>query len=237
MVICIETATNLCSVALCDSDGIITLKESNESRSHASMLTVLIDEALKENGLKAQELEAVAVGKGPGSYTGLRIGVSVAKGIAFAASVPLIAVETTVSMFWGMAGRLDEKKHAGENILFCPMLDARRMEVYNAIYDSKGNTIKEISAEIIREDSFMDIPETKMIIFFGDGAEKCREVIKRKNVFFEDDFRISAAFMHKPVYEALKNKQFEDVAYFEPFYLKDFITSIPRKNILGNKLA
>lgn len=237
MVICIETATNLCSVALCDSNRIITLKESIENRSHASMLTVLIDETLKENGIKARELEAIAVGKGPGSYTGLRIGVSVAKGLAFAASVPLIGIETTITMFRGVAGRWDEKIHAGEKILFCPMLDARRMEVYNAIYDSKGDTIKPISAEIIGEDSFMDIPETEKLILFGDGAEKCREVIKRKNVYFEDDFRISASFMHKPVYEALKNRQFEDVAYFEPFYLKDFITSIPRKNILGSKLA
>ena len=233
MVICIETATNLCSVALISSEGVISLKESNDLKSHASMLTVFIDEALKENGINARDLEAIAVGKGPGSYTGLRIGVSVAKGIAYAASIPLVAVGTTLSMFWGMAGRIEEITGDRENTLFCPMIDARRMEVYNAVYDSQGNTVKEISADIIREDSFADIPQSKKIIFFGDGAAKCKEVIKRKNVYFQDDFRISASHMLKPVYQAIDNRHFEDVAYFEPFYLKDFITSIPRKNIFG----
>ena len=109
----------------------------------------------------------------------------------------------------------------------------RRMEVYYAIYDSAGNTVKNISAEIISEDSFSDIPESQKIIFFGDGAAKCRDIIKRPNIYFDDDFRISASHMHMPAFQALKDHDFEDVAYFEPFYLKDFITSIPRKNILG----
>jgi tRNA threonylcarbamoyladenosine biosynthesis protein TsaB len=233
MVICIETATNLCSVALCNSSGVISLKESNDFKSHASMLTVFIEEALKEKGILARELEAVAVGKGPGSYTGLRIGVSVAKGIAYGASIPLIGIETTLSMFWGMAGKAEAITGDEENTLFCPMIDARRMEVYNAIYDSHGKKEKEISAEIIDKNSFADIPESKKIIFFGDGASKCKEIIKRKNVYFADDFRISASHMQKPVYQAIKSRHFEDVAYFEPFYLKDFITTIPRKNILG----
>jgi tRNA threonylcarbamoyladenosine biosynthesis protein TsaB len=234
MVICIETATNLCSVALINSAGVISLKESTDLKSHASMLTVFIGEILKENGITAQELEAVAVGKGPGSYTGLRIGVSVAKGIAYGASLPLIAIETTLSMFWGIAGRIGEFSDDETNTLFCPMIDARRMEVYNAIYDAQGNRAKDISADIITEESFSDIPESKKIIFFGDGSAKCREVIKRKNIHFADDFRISAAHMLKPVCRALTNRDFEDVAYFEPFYLKDFITTLPRKNILGN---
>jgi tRNA threonylcarbamoyladenosine biosynthesis protein TsaB len=233
MVICIETATNLCSVALCSSAGVISLKESTDLKSHASRLTVFIDEILKENGLRAKELEAVAVGKGPGSYTGLRIGVSVAKGIAYAASVPLIGIETTLSMFWGIAGRIKEFTDDEANTLFCPMLDARRMEVYNAIYDSAGRVVKKISADVISEDSFADIPESKKIILFGDGAGKCKEVIRRKNVYFADDYRISASHMKRPVYQAIDEQRFEDVAYFEPFYLKDFITSIPRKNIFG----
>jgi tRNA threonylcarbamoyladenosine biosynthesis protein TsaB len=233
MVICIETATNLCSVALCSSDGVISLKESTDLKSHASMLTVFIGEVLQESGITIRDLEAVAVGKGPGSYTGLRIGVSVAKGIAYGASLPLIGIETTLSMFWGMAGRIAEFSDDVANTLLCPMLDARRMEVYNALYDYNGNKQKDISADIITEDSFSDIPETKNIIFFGDGAAKCKEVIKRKNVYFADDFRISASHMLKPVYQAINLSHFEDVAYFEPFYLKDFITSVPRKNILG----
>ena len=136
-------------------------------------------------------------------------------------------------MYWGMAGRSKEITGDEENTLFCPMLDARRMEVYNAIYDYRGRTVKEISADIISEESFAEIPESKKIIFFGDGAAKCKDIITRKNVYFADDFRISASHMQKPAYQAIENRHFEDVAYFEPFYLKDFITSIPRKNILG----
>ena len=133
MILCLETATNLCSVALCNSAGVVSLRESNESKSHASMLTVFVEEILKESGIRARELEAIAVSKGPGSFTGLRIGVSVAKGIAYAASIPLIGIETTLSMFWGISGNLNENYSADNNPIFCPMLDARRMEVYYAI--------------------------------------------------------------------------------------------------------
>jgi tRNA threonylcarbamoyladenosine biosynthesis protein TsaB len=233
MILCLETATNLCSVALCNSAGIISLKESNESKSHSSMLSIFIEEILKESAIRARDLEAIAVSKGPGSYTGLRIGVSVAKGIAYAASIPLIGIETTLSMFWGISGTQNGTSETDKNSLFCPMLDARRMEVYYAIYDACGKTIKDISAEIISEDSFNNIPEFQKIIFFGDGAAKCKEVIKSTNAHFADDYRISASHMHRPVFQALKDHHYEDVAYFEPLYLKDFITSKPRKNILG----
>lgn len=234
MVLCIETATNLCSVALCNSDVVISSRESTDIKSHSSMLTVFIEEIFKEHGIRADELEAVAVGKGPGSYTGLRIGVSVAKGLAYGASIPLIGVETTLSMFWGMVPRIKELTSDIENTLLCPMIDARRMEVYDAIYKASGNTFREISAEIISESSFENIPESWNIILFGDGSSKCKGIIKRKNIIFAENFRISATYMQKPVYEAIMKKHFENVAYFEPFYLKDFITSIPRKNILGN---
>lgn len=233
MIICLETATNLCSVALCDSAGAISLRESNDSRSHASMLTLFIAEIFKENGIKASDLEAIAVSKGPGSYTGLRIGVSAAKGIAYAAAIPLIGIETTLLMFRGIVQGIHGGK-AERNTLFCPMLDARRMEVYYAIYDSCGNTVKNISADVITEVSFNNIPESQKIIFFGDGAAKCKNVINRPNIYFDDDFRISASDMYSLAFKALNNHQFEDVAYFEPFYLKDFITSKPKKNILGN---
>lgn len=232
MVICLETATNLCSVALCDSAGVISLRECNDSKSHASMLTIFIEEIFKERGIRASDLEAIAVSKGPGSYTGLRIGVSVAKGMAYAASIPLIGIATTISMFRGISSGSLQNPEADKNTLFCPMLDARRMEVYYAIYDTNGKTIKDISAEIISEDSFNNIPESQKIIFFGDGAAKCKEVIKRKNALFADNYIISASHMHIPVFQALKNHHYEDVAYFEPFYLKDFITSKPTKNIL-----
>jgi tRNA threonylcarbamoyladenosine biosynthesis protein TsaB len=233
MILCLESATNLCSVALCNSAAVISLRESTDLKSHASMLTVFIDEILKETGIKTRELDAVAVSKGPGSYTGLRIGVSVAKGIAYASSIPLIGIDTTYSMFWGIAGTLKHNTGIKDRSLYCPMLDARRMEVYYAIYDNAGNTVKEITADIISEDSFDDIDESRKITFFGDGAAKCKEVIKRPNSYFDENFRISASHMYMPAFKLFKNNIFENVAYFEPFYLKDFITSKPRKNILG----
>ncbi len=237
MIICLETATSICSVALCNSTGVIAIRESNEGRSHASLLTLFIDELLKESDLKANELEAIAVSKGPGSYTGLRIGVSVAKGIAYAASIPLIGVETTLSMFYGIKDFFEVKDMIGDETLLCPMLDARRMEVYYTIFDTCGNRIHKISADIITEDSFSDIPVDTKIIFFGDGAGKCKNLLKRKNVYFAMDYKLSAAHMQKPANQALKDCNYEDVAYFEPFYLKDFITTKPVKNILGNQLV
>jgi tRNA threonylcarbamoyladenosine biosynthesis protein TsaB len=231
MILCIETATVICSVALCDKSGVVELKESGETKSHASMLTVYVIDLLKKAGISAGQLDAVAVSKGPGSYTGLRIGVSAAKGIAYGASVPLIGVDTTLSMFYGASQKFTSKK----DTLFCPMLDARRMEVYHAVYDCHGNTVKAVSAEIMDENSFMDIPEENEIVFFGDGAEKLKKVIRRNNIRFED-YKISAGHMMIPAWRAFDSGKFEDVAYFEPFYLKDFIATKPVKNIFGNKI-
>ena len=233
MILCIETATGLCSAALCDTRGTVALKESSEGRSHASLLTVFIEEILTKTGTRASDLDAVAVSKGPGSYTGLRIGVSVAKGIAFASSIPLIAIDTTLSMFQGFSDIAGEKYGIRTNDLFCPALDARRMEIYYAVYDRMGNVIRNIRAEIMKENSFREFPESSRIFLFGDGASKCKDVISRKNIITDIDFVISASFMQKPAYEAYKNRRFEDVAYFEPFYLKDFLTSKPVKNVLG----
>jgi len=233
MILCLETSTPVCSAALCDSSGPVDLRESSGEKSHASLLTVFIGELLERAGLKANDLEAVAVSKGPGSYTGLRIGVSTAKGIAYAASLPLIGVETTLSMFYGIDGNMKRKYGLDAGSLFIPMLDARRMEVYYSILDAEGRTLKETSAEIIDEISFSDIPPDRKLIFFGDGAGKCREIIRRGNIAFADEFRISASYMYLPAFKSLRQQTFEDIAYFEPFYLKDFITSRPKKNILG----
>jgi len=232
MVLCLETATGICSVALCGSDGVKYLRESDDSRSHAALLTVFIEEIMKEAGAELQDIDAVAVSKGPGSYTGLRIGVSVAKGIAYGASKPLIAIDTTLSMFH-MALKSKELPDGWEDALFCPMIDARRQEVYNAVYDSRGTTVNAVSAEIIGAETFNDFPVTKKMILFGDGAAKCKSLIKRGNLFFPDDFKISAAGMYMPVMQALNNKRYENVAYFEPFYLKDFIATKPGKTIPG----
>jgi tRNA threonylcarbamoyladenosine biosynthesis protein TsaB len=233
MIICLETSTLLCSVALCDADGVVALRESSENKSHASRLTVFIEELLTETGLRVSDLDAVAVSKGPGSYTGLRIGVSTAKGMAYAGSVPLIGIETTLSMFHGIDETVKRKYGIDKTSLFVPMLDARRMEVYYSIFTSEGKPIKEISAEIIDDRSFYDIPENIRMLICGDGASKCRHVLKRGNIVFDDDFRISAAYMYEPAFKSLRERRFEDIAYFEPFYLKDFISSRPKKNILG----
>jgi tRNA threonylcarbamoyladenosine biosynthesis protein TsaB len=226
MILCIETATKICSVSLCHNGDLIEKKESSEEKSHSILLTVFIEDILKRAVVAATSLDAVAVSKGPGSYTGLRIGVSVAKGIAYAAGIPLIAIPTTELMYRG--GRA-----TGEYDYYCPMIDARRMEVYTAVYDKNGNEIKSISAEIVREDSFADILSRGTVLFFGDGSGKCRKTIKHHSAFFYESFRISSEYMCKPAMEAFYNKNFVDVAYFEPFYLKDFIATIPKKNILG----
>lgn len=233
MIICLETSGPVCSVALCSRDGVVGLRESNDERSHAARLTVYVKELLAEAGIKAADLSAVAVSKGPGSYTGLRIGVSAAKGIAYGASIPLIGIETTLSMYNGISDEERQKFGLGHDSLLIPAIDARRMEVYYSVLSRDGKIIKDVSADIIGEESFLDIPEEIRILIFGDGAFKCSQVMKRSNTVFFGGFRVSAAHMHKPSYEALKAHRFEDTAYFEPFYLKDFITSQPKKNILG----
>jgi tRNA threonylcarbamoyladenosine biosynthesis protein TsaB len=233
MILCIETSTAVCSVALCEKNGTVALKETLGGKSHMEQLTLQISDLLKEKGIDASDLEAVAVSKGPGSYTGLRIGVSTAKGIAYAASIPLIGIETTYSMFCGISDIIKEKYGLSYDSIYAPMQDARRMEIYYAMFSSDGTKLKDISAEIIDENTFTGIPQSVKILLFGDGAEKCRSVIKRPNIAIAGEFRISASFMCKPAYRAFNDHRFEDVAYFEPFYLKDFIATQPKKNILG----
>jgi len=233
MILCLETSTELCSVALCTVSGVTAVKESREEKSHATRLTIIIEELLSSAGIRVTDLEAVAVSKGPGSYTGLRIGVSVAKGITYAASIPLIGVDTTLSMFYGITEEMRKRYGTDETTLFIPMLDARRMEVYYSVMTSEGKIVKEVSAEVINEGSFSDIPEQGGILLFGNGAEKCMQIINRPDKQYAEEFSISAAHMYYPAYKALSERRFEDIAYFEPFYLKDFITSRPKKNILG----
>ena len=200
MILCLETATTVCSVALCSRQGVIASKESIEGRSHASLLTVFIDDLLRESGLRISDLEAVAVSKGPGSYTGLRIGVSVAKGIAYATSLPLIAVDTPEAMFSGFISAERENFIFTDSDIFCPSMDARRMEIYYSLFGRTGNVRKEICAEVITENSFSEIPEDSRMFFFGDGSAKMKDVIRRKNALFSDNFRISAGFMYQPAY-------------------------------------
>lgn len=222
--ICIETATQLCSVALIENEQVLDIRESDQKNSHAEVVTLFIDELLKKNSLKLANIDGIAVSKGPGSYTGLRIGVSTAKGLCFASNLPLIAIDTLESM---AAGMITQKKVDSDSYLFCPMIDARRMEVYGAIYNSRLDNLRATGADIIERNSYAAFLKTNKILFFGDGALKCKDVIDHQNAEFIDNFFPSAAYIAPLVYKAYRNKKFEDVAYFEPFYLKDFIAGMP----------
>jgi tRNA threonylcarbamoyladenosine biosynthesis protein TsaB len=217
----IETATTVCSVALSRDGETLAVKQINERNIHAEVITLFIDELLKESDISYSQLDAIAVSSGPGSYTGLRIGVSTAKGLCFALDKPLIAIETLEAMADGL---VNDRQLAGQEILLCPMIDARRMEVYTAIFDTQGKRIKPTTAEIIDENSFNDLLRNNTILFFGDGAPKCETVLDTNvNAQFVTDFSNSAAHLSKKAYAKLLANDLEDVAYFEPFYLKDFI--------------
>jgi len=222
MILQIETATASCSVALANEGEVLALKQLAGRNVHAEMITLFIDEVITSAGIKFENLDAVAVSSGPGSYTGLRIGVSTAKGLCYALGKPLIAVETLEAMASGLANRQGYREDS--SILLCPMIDARRMEVYTAVFKADGGRVRPTAAEIIDEHSFADLLQDTKILFFGDGAEKCRETLgKNHNAFFLPDFVNSAADLTKKAFEKFSRKEFEDVAYFEPYYLKDFI--------------
>jgi len=228
----IESGTNVCSIALAKEGKVIGIKESTDEKAHASQLTSFINQLVKETGLNISSLDAVVVSKGPGSYTGLRIGVSAAKGICYAADKPLISVSSLDSMVYG-ATSLYESIIADNGIeLFCPMIDARRMEVYTALYDKSFNKIKDTEAAIVDENTFKNILSNKRVLFFGNGASKCREIINNPNAIFIDSFAPSAQFMIPLANKAFENGLFEDVAYFEPYYLKDFVVTVSKKNLI-----
>jgi len=226
LILSIETATPVCSVALARNNGLLGIKESAKKNSHSEVVTIFIDELLNDTKLNYSDLDAIAVSKGPGSYTGLRIGVSTAKGLCYALDVPLISVNTLQSMSAGMMG----KPVTSDKLptLFCPMIDARRMEVYTAIYNHKNEQVKETSAEIIDENSFKKYLAKNNVVFFGDGSAKCKNVLTHPNAVFVDDIHPSAANMAEIANQKFKENQFEAVAYFEPFYLKEFIAGKPK---------
>jgi tRNA threonylcarbamoyladenosine biosynthesis protein TsaB len=224
----IETATPVCSVALIKDTKPLAIKESRKENIHSSLITVFIKEACEEASLAMEQLDAIVVSKGPGSYTGLRIGVSVAKGLCYALDKPLISVPTLLSMANGARDLLDEGTKQ-QNALLCPMIDARRMEVYTAVYDKDLNVLIDTSAMIIDEKSFSQLLMDHRIYLFGNGAGKCKEIFTgHENVHFIDNFSLSSVFMTSLAEQAFKQNRFEDVAYFEPFYLKDFIAGKPK---------
>ncbi len=222
----IETATQSCSAAISRNGQTIALKEMVAQNIHAGSLTLFIDEVMRMAGLQYAALDAVAVSKGPGSYTGLRIGVSTAKGLCFALDKPLIGIDTLKMMAHGFLKASPE--YAG---LVCPMIDARRLEVYTALFDCGMTMLEPVSAKIIDEGSFGAALDTAMVTFIGDGAAKCTDVIKSENARFSAVNFNSAANMSALALEAFNNGNFEDVAYFEPFYLKDFVLTQSKKKL------
>ena len=223
-ILCLETATEICSVALLNNNVLIGLQESHEGNSHASQITLLIDKLLHDAKVEYKQLGAIAVSKGPGSYTGLRVGVSTAKGLCYALNIPLIAINTLESLAHNFI--LTSNFQLPTSNFFCPMLDARRMEVYCAVFDEQMNDVKKTEAKIIDENSFNDLLESSSVYFFGSGSEKCK-IITHPNAVFIDDVKCSAASMLHLAFEKFEKKDFEDVAYFEPFYLKDFVGTKP----------
>ena len=212
----IETSTKACSVALHKNGELIVSREDVTTNfSHSEKLLKFISELFSDAKLSLSDLDAIAVSMGPGSYTGLRIGVSTAKGLCYGLDIPLISISTLKAMSFGMA--LEIKAD-----LYCPMIDARRMEVYSAFFDINNTEVRKIQADIIDENSYKKELEKK-VVFFGDGSEKIKEKIRHKNAMFISDIHPSAKNMGLLSYQKFTKSLFEDLAYFEPFYLKDFV--------------
>ncbi len=224
-ILSIETSTQVCSVAVSKKGIVSSHKETSVSNSHAELITILCEKALTESDLTFSELDAVAVSQGPGSYTGLRIGASTAKGFCYALDIPLIAISTLKAMALGMKNQVTFL----ENTLFCPMIDARRMEVYNELFLPDLSVFHPVEATIVEENSFDQYLKKHTIYFGGDGATKCLPLLGNKtNATFIHDFVPSAVWVAALAHEQYKANQFVDTAYFEPYYLKDFVAGIPR---------
>ena len=227
----IETSTALCSAALAEDGAIVSYKESSAPKAHASLTAVFVQEMLSERGLTISDCDAVCVSMGPGSYTGLRVGVSTAKGLCFGSGKPLLAVGTLDTLVaQAVAERLTVIPGLiGDLRFIIPMVDARRMEVYTAVFD-QYRQITETSPMIIDENSFAEQLAEGPCLFIGDGAGKCADVIRHPNAHFCQCWPKASAML-APALAAYKEKRFEDVAYFEPFYLKEFVATVSRKKL------
>jgi len=234
LILNLESSTEVCSANIARDGEVIDFRENNEGQNHARLLTLFIEELLTSNNIQVSDLDAIAVSRGPGSYTGLRIGVSAAKGLCYGAQIPLIAICSLKSMAHYAASIHKTSQNSGEKALwFCPMIDARRMEVFTAFYDKANNETRPISAQIIDNESFREILDNHPVVFFGNGAEKCKSEITHTNAIFLDGIHTSSKYMTPLSEIAFRNEDFVNVAYFEPFYLKDFIATYPKKNIFG----
>ncbi|MBO5217433.1 MAG: tRNA (adenosine(37)-N6)-threonylcarbamoyltransferase complex dimerization subunit type 1 TsaB [Alistipes sp.] len=232
LILCIETGTDVCSVGIARDGELLSLRESDQGRDHARNVALFVDELLRETGVMPDELDAVAVGKGPGSYTGLRIGVSFAKGLCYGQQIPLVAVGsldalTEVAREDYEAGILDVE--AWSDAVLMPMVDARRMEVYTQAFTAEGKPLTEVSAEVITAESFAQLRAEKQVIIFGNGAAKCCEMLSDVTYI---DVTPSARGLARLAQERLSAGLTEDIAYFEPFYLKDFVVIPSKKKLL-----
>lgn len=223
-ILAIETATKICSVALFKNNQLIDFKEQGGQYSHAELLAPFTKDVLERNQIQFCELDAVAVSKGPGSYTGLRIGVAFAKGLCYGNSIPFIAINTLEAMAFGAIEKLKDTA-----ALYCPMIDARRMEVYVSMYDSRLKELEIVSAKIIDEASFEEKLANQKIYFFGDGAAKCQEALNHKHADFSYLGEPSARYMGLLAYQKFEKQEFENLAYFEPYYLKEFLAIKSKK--------
>ena len=226
----IETTTKVCSVAVSQDGQCLFEKADYEGPSHAVLLGPYVQEALSFADNHAIPVDAVAVSCGPGSYTGLRIGVSMAKGICYGRKLPLISVSTLELLCVPV---LLYHEELPENVLLCPMLDARRMEVYSAIYDRSLHVIRPIGADVVTGDTFKSYLEQGPVCFFGNGSEKCRKVLDHPNASFIENVNPLACNMLPLAERSVILEHYEDVAYFEPFYLKEFVASIPKNKLNG----
>ena len=224
----IETSTSACSVAVSEDGQVVFKKEDLNGHSHAVSLGVFVDEALSFADSHAMPLDAVAVSCGPGSYTGLRIGVSMAKGVCYGRNLKLIGLPTLKVQCVPVLLYHDELP---DDALLCPMIDARRMEVYAAVYDRALKPVRDIAADIVDENSYREFLDRHPVYFFGDGAAKCKEKITHPNAHFIDGIRPLASMMFPLAEKAIAEEKFEDVAYFEPFYLKEFVAGKPKSLI------
>ena len=232
-IILIETSTALCSTALVENGVLTSYRESSAPKAHASLTAVFIQEMLDERGLTLADCDAVCVSKGPGSYTGLRVGVSTAKGLCFGSGKPLLAVGTLDTLVAQAAETADNTNIipnlTEEPRFIIPMIDARRMEVYTAVFEN-GTQITETAPVIVDETSFAEYLEQGPCLFIGDGAGKCADVIKHPNAHFHQCWPKASAML-APALEALRAGNFQDVAYFEPFYLKEFVATVSKKKL------
>ena len=234
LILSIETGTDICSVALANDGELMALRESDEGRDHAKKVALFVDELLRETGVQPSDLDAIAVGKGPGSYTGLRIGVSFAKGLCYALNSPLIAVGslnalTEVAREDYDAGILDVEEQEWSNAVLCPMVDARRMEVYTQVFNTAGTPLSEVVAEVVTEESLREWRTKGKLVMFGNGSAKCMELLSDA---IQVSVSPSARGIVRLAEEAFNAGKFEDIAYFEPFYLKEFLVIPSKKKLL-----